>query len=163
MALAMVRIDDRLIHGQVVAGWCPRIKPDRLVLCNDEVAKSDWESDLYRDAADDYKTSICSVAETVRLLQSDETRDERVFLIVESPRAIVQLLDRGLQFEKVVIGGLHYQPGKRDVAPFIYVDDEDIKDFQVLVNQNIAIEGRDVPTAKAIDLVGILGLTSKGQ
>ncbi len=155
----MVRIDDRLIHGQVIAGWCPQINPDHLVLCNDEVAANEWECELYHDAASGYKTSICSVDGTVCLLRRQETKHERVFLIVESPHVIVRLVEQGIHPETVIVGGMHYQPGKRKVTDFIYIDDDDLRNFQFLVNRNIKLEAKNVPSGKAIDLEERLGLT----
>ncbi len=154
----MVRIDDRLIHGQVVAGWCPVINPDRLILCNDDIAGSDWECQLYRDAAADYDTSVCSVKQTVELLKGAQLKNQRVFIVVNSPAAVVQLLDSGVEFNKVIVGGLHFQPGKRKVADFIYIDDGDLMHFQTLLNRNIILEGRDVPNCKPIDIPALLGL-----
>lgn len=158
MSIELIRIDDRLIHGQVVVGWCSYIHPDRLVLCNDEVAKSDWDREIYKEAAAGYKISICSVEETVKLLQNELMNKEKIILIVDSPRVVVQLLNLGLKIDKVNVGGMHYQEGKRKITSFLYVDDEDIKYFHILKNRNIKLEGRDVPNCKAIDIAKCLGL-----
>lgn len=155
----MVRIDDRLIHGQVVAGWCPLVTPDHLILCDDEIAQSEWESELYKDAASEYKTSVCSIKETVELINSEVAKNERIFLVVESPKTIVKLMQQGVTLDRVIIGGMHYRPQKRCIAPFIYVDDEDIKHFKTLASRNIRLEGRDVPNCKVIDIDDILALT----
>ncbi|MFQ5753468.1 MAG: PTS system mannose/fructose/N-acetylgalactosamine-transporter subunit IIB [bacterium] len=158
MAIVMVRIDDRLIHGQVLVGWCPNINPDHLILCNDQVAQSEWECEIYKDAASEYKTSICTVAETAKILKREESDDEKIFLIVDSPKVIVRLIQLGLNFDKVVIGGMHYYPGKRKITNFIFIDDEDLQDFKMLARHNIILEGKDVPNSKPIDVASILEL-----
>ena len=158
MAIELLRIDDRFIHGQVVVGWCPYLNPDRLILCDDEISRSDWEIEIYREAATDYKTSVCSVEETVRLLENNEVACEKVLLIVESPAVTVKLLNLGVAITKVNVGGMHHQPGKRQVAPFIYINDEDLENFKILAHNHILIQGMDVPNCKPIDLIKLLHL-----
>lgn len=159
MPIVMVRIDDRLIHGQVVVGWCSKLKPDRLVVCDDEVAQSAWLREIYEDAAPDYKTSICTIEETVRLFKSETLRFEKVVLIVPSPNVVARLLERSLKFDKVIVGGMHHQVGKRKIADFIYVDEQDIKHFKTLVDKDIELVGKDVPNCKSINVPRLLGFT----
>ncbi len=158
MALTMVRVDDRLIHGQVVVGWCPFIKPDKLVLCDDEIAKDEWEAEIYKDAAGEYQTCICSVEAAAELLKQAENSKERLFLLVASPHVLVQLLQLGVNFDKVVVGGMHYQSGKRKITNYVYIDDEDLKDFQFLASHKVRIEAKDLPHCKSIDLAKQLGI-----
>ncbi len=158
MPLEMVRIDDRLIHGQVVVGWCPTLKPDRLILCDDEVAQSEWESEIYRDAGADYQTSICTVVETAEALRSNQFQHEKIFLIVGSPEAIVRLTDLGLKIVKVIVGGMHYEPGKRKILDFVYIDDNELKCFRILAARNVFLEAKDVPSCKSYNLAQKLGL-----
>ena len=159
MPVEMLRIDDRLIHGQVVVGWCPVVKPDHLILCNDEVAQDEWSRQLYQDASPDYRTSVCGLEDTIALLKSKEAQDEKTFLVVEAPKDVLRLLDLGLNIDKVVIGGMHHQPGKRKIESFIYVDDEDCNDFQELVHRNVTLEGKDVPSCKPYHLAELLCLS----
>lgn len=161
MPIEMVRIDDRLIHGQVVIGWCSQLKPDRLIVCDDEVAQSQWEREIYEDAAPDYKTSIYTVEETFHVLKGDKLQSEKIILIVPSPGVIVQLLQRGLKFDQVIVGGMHYQSGKEKVLDFIYVDAIDVSHFQFLFDHGVKLIAKDVPSCKPIDLAKKLNLTVK--
>ena len=158
MPLEMIRIDDRLIHGQVVVGWCPTLKPDRLILCDDEVAQSEWEAEIYKDAGSDYQTSIYTVAEAAAVLQSEKFKNEKLFLIVGSPKVIVRLTDLGLKINKVIVGGMHHEPGKRKILDFVYIDDQDLECFRVLTERRVELEAKDVPTCKSFDLGKRLGL-----
>ncbi len=158
MSIEMVRVDDRLIHGQVVAGWCPVVLPDLLILCDDDIAGSDWERQLYKDAALEYDTSVCSVEKTVELLNSPELDSQKIFIVVASPKTVVRLVDLGVPLGRVVVGGMHFQPGKRRVTDFIFIDDEDLNSFSSLVKHGVALEAKDVPTCKSIDLLPLLGL-----
>ncbi|MFQ5648567.1 MAG: PTS system mannose/fructose/N-acetylgalactosamine-transporter subunit IIB [bacterium] len=152
MSLAMVRIDDRLLHGQVVVGWCPFLKPDRVIVCDNDAAANEWECELYQDAAGEYATSIYGIEKAADVLKETETKDEKIFLVVASPQVIVRLMNSGVKIRKVIVGGMHYQAGKRKISNFIYVDDEDLRDFRFLVDHNVVLEGKDLPHGKTIDL-----------
>lgn len=152
MSLEFVRIDDRLVHGQVVIGWCAHVRPDRIVLCNDAVAASSLKQAIYKDAAADYHLDICDVAETVELLRNPAVQRDRIVLIVESPDVIIKLLDLGVVIKKVNVGGLHQQEGKREIAPSVYVNPEDVRCLRLLSQRHIELDSREVPSSEATDI-----------
>lgn len=154
-----IRIDDRLIHGQVIVGWCPRIKPDKLILCDDTVAQNEWEAEIYRDAGSGYETSICDVDETAKILLHHALNHKKIFLIVGSPQVLLKLADLGLKVDRVVVGGMHYQTGKRKILDFVYLDDDDLRCFRELHARNVKLQAMDVPTCRAFDLAQKLGLS----
>ncbi len=157
MPLVLVRIDDRLIHGQVVVGWGLQLKPDRIVLCNDAIAESPWEREIYlgTEASAPYplKVSVLTRKETVQLVQDDEVQRERIILLVETPQDVLELAQSGLTIDKINVGGMHYKPGKRRLAPYIFVDEEDIACFKAISAMKIELEGREVPGSKSINIM----------
>lgn len=154
MPLILVRIDDRLIHGQVVVGWGSYLNPDRIILCSDEIASSEWEKEIYLSAASDIEASVLTVEETAQYLRQDT--GERIILLVESPEVIVNLIKKGVAIKSVNIGGMHFKEGKRQFTPYVFLDDEDIRNFNILKNMNIELEIRDIPTRKKTDLAKII-------
>ncbi len=159
MPLVMVRIDDRLIHGQVVIGWGSILKPDRILLCSDEVATVEWQRTIYMSAVpDSVKASVMTTAETVDALKNGLFDDERILLLVDSPKSVVQLVDQGIPIDKVNVGGMHFKPGKNQLCPFIFVDESDIHSFRELHRRGVQIEGRDVPTRTPLDIAKVLHL-----
>jgi len=157
MPLVQVRIDDRLIHGQVVVGWRDVLKPQRIVLCSDEVANSDWQRKIYLSAVPpEISASVLSLEETIEVFNNNKFEKERVLLLVDSPKTIVQLVDAGVEIKEINVGGMHFKPGKNQITPFIFVDQNDIENFRILFNKNLSLEGRDVPTRPTIDIAGSL-------
>lgn len=157
MPLVQVRIDDRLIHGQVVVGWRDVLKPHRILLCSDEVANSDWQKTIYLSAVtDDIAASVFTLAETVDFLSSIKIETERVLLLVDNPKTIVDLVLAGVKIADVNVGGMHFRPGKNQIAPYIFVDDEDIHQLHILYEKGIKLEGRDVPTRSPVDIGKVL-------
>lgn len=160
MPLVLVRIDDRLVHGQVVVGWGLLLKPDRIILCSDSIANSSWEKDIYMAAetAAPYPLtiSVMSQNETLLFLNGDVLEKEKIILLIEYPQELLHLLKNGLKIEKVNVGGMHYKQGKRRLASYIFVDDQDISSFKEISNMNIELEGKDVPTAKKINIIEVI-------
>lgn len=157
MPLVLIRIDDRLIHGQVVVGWRQVLHPQRIVLCSDEVANTEWQRKIYMSAAPpDLKSSVLTIDETIKALENDDYDDERVILLVDSPKSIVELVNANVEIKEVNVGGMHFRPGKNQISNFIFVDQEDIDNFRLLYEKGIRLEGRDVPTRTRLDIAKVL-------
>jgi len=82
--------------------------------------------------------------------------NEKLILLVDTPKSIVRLIKENVTINSVNIGGMHFKPGKKQIAPFIFVDDDDIENFRILHLQGIRLEGRDVPTCAAIYIAKVL-------
>ncbi len=161
MPLVQVRIDDRLIHGQVVVGWRNVLKPERIMLCSDEVANSDWQKTIYLSAVtNDIAASVLTLQETIQFLNSKKANEERILLLVDTPKTVVDLVKAGVKIDEVNVGGMHFRPGKNQIAPFIFVDEKDIEYFRQLFAYGIKLEGRDVPTRSPIDIATVLRFKS---
>jgi len=160
MPLVLVRIDDRLVHGQVVVGWGMHLNPDRIILSSDTIASSPWEKDIYMsaEATAPYPLtiSVMSQDETISFLNGHLIEKEKIILLVESPQELVELVKKGLKIDKVNIGGMHYKQGKRRLAQYIFVDERDISFFKELSKMNIQLEGRDVPSGKKINIIDMI-------
>lgn len=153
MALVQVRIDDRLIHGQVVVGWRQALNPDRIVLCSDEVANSDWQKTIYLSAVPpDVAASVLTLTETIAELRSEKCEKERVLLLVDDPKYVVDMVNAGVAISAVNVGGMHFRPGKNQISPFIFVDERDITHLRMLFDKGIQLEGRDVPTRSPVNI-----------
>ncbi len=159
MRLAMIRIDDRLIHGQVVVGWGNLIKPDRILLASDEVATVEWQRTIYLSAVPEHlAASVLTLKDTIDALKNAEFGNESILLLVDSPKSVVTLVENNIAIKEVNVGGMHFKPGKNQISSFIFVDQEDIDNFKVLCDKGIRLEGRDVPTRSPVDICKVLGL-----
>ncbi len=159
MPFILVRIDDRLIHGQVVVGWARALRPDRIILCDDEIAASEWEKELYLNSYADVDVilNVFSQDELLRYVQTPDFEKEKVLLVVASPKMAWQLVEKGFPIKSVNVGGLHYKENAHKIAPYIFVSEEDVAYLKKLHARGIAIEGRDVPQAKVLDVTELIG------
>ncbi|MFC1477795.1 PTS system mannose/fructose/N-acetylgalactosamine-transporter subunit IIB [candidate division KSB1 bacterium] len=157
MSLVLIRIDDRLIHGQVTVGWGSYLNPDRILLVSDEIAKNEWEKELYESCVPfDIAVSILPVKEAANALVNNSFANERVILLVESPDIISALMKEGAEFQQINIGGLHYQEHKKKILPYVYLSEQDIKEFSYIKAHNVDLICQDLPQAKKENLANLI-------
>jgi mannose/fructose/N-acetylgalactosamine-specific phosphotransferase system component IIB len=151
--IVLFRIDDRLIHGQVVLGWGTALKPDRIILADDLVAANEWERGLYASAAPpEIKVSILALTETAAQLKAGVFEGEKVILLVKHPRSVLSLMDLGLSVSEVNIGGIHYREGREKVLENVYLDAEELSVMRELVKRGVKLDGRALPSSKMVTL-----------
>jgi len=151
--IVLFRVDDRLIHGQVVLGWGTVLKPDRIILADDLVASNEWERDLYAAAAPpEIKVSILALTEAAAQLKAGVFEGEKVILLVKHPKNVLSLMDLGLPVSEVNVGGIHYREGREKVLENVYLDAEERSIMRELVKRGVALDGRALPSSKTVTL-----------
>ena len=157
MTLILVRVDDRLIHGQVTVGWVQALHPDRILLVNDVVATNHTQKKLYEATVlPEMRVSILTIEEAMQEVGQGAFNAEKIFLIIASPEDALILQRRGLDIKSVNVGGLHYAEGKRRLLPYVFASEHDVNVFRELLNRGIEVECRDVPSAKKVDIRDLL-------
>ena len=154
MRLVLARIDDRLVHGQVVVGCCEPLRARRVVLCDDEVAADPLQSSLYQAATPpEIELEVLSLEAAASRLRELEEGGFAVptILVVGSPQAMLALHERGVGLESVNLGGLHHRPGRVEHWPGIFVDEAELDALRELVRRGLSILVQTVPGAPAID------------
>jgi mannose/fructose/N-acetylgalactosamine-specific phosphotransferase system component IIB len=159
----MVRVDDRLVHGQVTQGWGSVLDPDRFVVINDAAAADSWERELYESSAPD-GTAITVVAldEARARLEKWLEEGEELILLLEHPADALRLFETGFHFTELNLGGLHQQAGRNRVLPYICLGQDDITALESLRARGVTVECADVPGCERKDLFACLGNAANG-
>jgi mannose/fructose/N-acetylgalactosamine-specific phosphotransferase system component IIB len=160
----LVRIDDRLIHGQVTVAWGTWLEPDRIVLANDEVAGTPWRRELY--AGSDTlgaAVSVVMLADFCGAVREQRWKGERLIVVVESPLDLLRLIDGGVAVPCANVGGMHFATGKRELLPYVYVDDADLAAMSAIASRGTGLLAQDVPQTSPVDLVPILAKLEREQ
>ena len=153
----LVRIDDRLIHGQVTVAWGTWLEPDRIVLANDEVAATPWRRELYADSDTlGAAVSVVSLADFCAAVREQRWKGERLIVVVESPTDLLALMDGRVAVPSANVGGMHFAAGKRELLPYVYVDDNDVAAMKTIASRGTGLSAQDVPQTSPVDLVPIL-------
>ncbi len=151
MTLALYRIDDRLIHGQVVVGWGQPLNVSFIVLVDDEVRSSDWEQDLYRmGVPPSIEVRFASVEEAAQALPAWEADPRVGNLLVGDIDTAVALSERAPQVRRLNIGGVHHRTGRTERLRFVYLTDDEARKLRALAARGVDVTAQDVPTARAV-------------
>jgi mannose/fructose/N-acetylgalactosamine-specific phosphotransferase system component IIB len=158
MSVVLFRIDERLIHGQVVVGWGGKLQPERIVVVDDAIAGSDWEQELYclgmpADVAAEFVTTV----EARERLAAWRAGGERVLVLAKDAATMLAVARGGLlQGAEVNVGGIHHAPGRREVLPYVYLSADETAALRELAQEGAQVSARDLPGARAVPLGELL-------
>lgn len=155
MSWVLHRVDDRLIHGQVLVAWGLRYDPARIWLADDDVAGSAWERQVYEDAAPGIAVKVVTVAEAAAAWAGEAVAHGGAFLLVRDLGTALRLVEAGATVAVWNVGGLHYAPGKDKLNEFVYLDDRDRAAARALLARGVALEAQDVPATRPQPLVAL--------
>lgn len=158
MSIVLLRVDERLIHGQVVLGWGSQLRPDRYLVVDDELAGSDWEQDLYRLGAGDADVLFAPIADARETLSEWREDASRSILLVRDIATLGRLAAGGLlQGGSVNLGGQHHGPGRSEVLTYLHLSEEDRALLVTLDEEGVEVSARDLPDASRVPLRSLLG------
>lgn len=141
LEIGLARIDDRLIHGQVATRWTKESKVSRIVVVNDDVAKDSVRSTMLKSVAPPGVTAhVVDVEKMIRVYNNPEYAGERMMLLFTNPTDVVRLMEAGVAFKSINVGGMAYKDGKKMITSAVAVDDKDIEAFKKLDAQNIELD-----------------------
>lgn len=149
MSWMIHRVDDRLIHGQVVIAWGERLHPRRIWVVDDASAADRWERELLESAAPGIEVHVVPVAEAAAAYADESSRDGGAFLIVRSLSTALSLVEAGAAVPRFTLGGLHYSPGREKVNEYVYLDEADRGRARELLRRGVTLEVQDVPATRA--------------
>jgi mannose/fructose/N-acetylgalactosamine-specific phosphotransferase system component IIB len=159
MPVVLYRVDERLIHGQVVIGWGHELRPDRYVVVDDGLAQSDWEQELYRLGAGSAEVSFETAAGAAEALERYAADPARTIVLTRDMATMRRLAESGRMVGRTVnVGGLHHAPGRTKVLTYVHLAPEEIDDVQRILDAGARVQARDLPDAPKVDLAGELGL-----
>lgn len=145
MTLKLVRVDDRLIHGQVVAIWLRTLGARRIVIVDDRTARDDFLREILELAAPPGVPvevhEVESGIERVRALVNDP---EPVFVLMRSPVTAVRLREAGIEFPLLNVGGIGAGPGRKPLYRNISASPEEIAAMKELEAMGTKVELRIV-------------------
>jgi PTS system mannose-specific IIB component len=154
----LVRIDDRLIHGQVIAVWCKHQPFSRIVIVDDAVAADAFmQQVLQLSAPPGLRVDVFSIAEGIQALNADTPARRTTMVLVKSPQTARRLYDGGLKYNALNIGGIGHGPGRKNIFKNISASAEEIVILKDLLNKGVKITLLTVPGEKSQAFFEIAG------
>lgn len=154
----LVRIDDRLIHGQVIAVWCKQQKFTRIAIVDDGVAADPFMQEVLKlSAPPDLTVEVFPIVKGVEVLSQDTPDRGTTMVLLKGPQSARQVFDGGLSFRALNVGGIGSGPGRKNIYRNIAASEEEIAILKYLMAKGVEITLLTVPGEKSkafSDLVG---------
>lgn len=157
MSLELYRIDDRLIHGQVVVGWGQPLDLQFIVLVDEEVAASDWEQELYRMGVPPEMEVYFESVESAALRLAEYQADPRPGLLLTGDiQTMSRLVALTGTIAAVNLGGIHHKSGRVQRLRYVFLTPAEEGELRALASRGVAVSAQDVPAARPLALDEVL-------
>jgi mannose/fructose/N-acetylgalactosamine-specific phosphotransferase system component IIB len=156
VTIVLNRIDDRLIHGQVVVGWGQPLDVKFIVLVDDVVADSDWEQELYRmGVPPEMEVLFHSAADAAKKLDGYRTEARPGIVLTGDIATMRRLVEHG-GVREVNVGGIHHRSGRTQHLRYVFLTPDEQRALRDLAALGALVTAQDVPAARAIPLEELL-------
>lgn len=153
MGLVLYRIDDRLIHGQVVVGWGQPLDIGFIVLVDDQVATSDWEQELYRmGVPPEMEVMFESVESATARLDSFRSDPRAGILLTADIDTMARLVDATGTIPGVNVGGIHHREGRTQRLRYLFLNADEEAALRRINASGSVVTAQDVPAARPLPI-----------
>ncbi len=143
----LARIDSRLLHGQVATGWIPAMKPDRVIVVSDSVAKDDLRKSMIREAAPaGVKAHTVPLKKMAEIAKDPRFGDTHALLLFENPEDVLRAIKDGIDIKEVNVGSMSYKEGDVNANNVLSMDQKDVDTFRELEKMGVKFDVRKVPS-----------------
>lgn len=143
---SLVRIDDRLIHGQIATQWLKYAHGNKVIIIDDKVPEQPMQVRILKAAAPPgIKVLIKNVADGIEFCKKDPKPDESIVMLVKVPEVIERLIDAGIEIDTVILGGMGYKDGRKRLNKNVSASHEEIECMKRLVSKGIDLYYHLVP------------------
>jgi len=156
MNISVFRIDDRLIHGQIVTAWVNYADARQIVVADDKASKDEFQKTLLKMATPkSVELHILNLEEAFKMIsEGDDTK--KTLLLVRGPKEALAIVDACKNLKSINVGNLNMKKGKTKVLGNLWVEASDITAFDALSKKGILTEVRAVPNDRSLDVIELL-------
>jgi mannose/fructose/N-acetylgalactosamine-specific phosphotransferase system component IIB len=157
VSIVLYRIDDRLIHGQVVVGWGQPLDVGFIALVDDAVAESDWEQELYRMGVPPEMEVVFASVEQATERHAEWVGDARPGILLTGDIDTMQRLADGVPALRTVnLGGIHHRAGRTQRLRYVFLTAAEEQSLLALQRRGVHVTAQDVPAARPLSLDAVL-------
>ena len=152
--IIMSRIDERLLHGQVVLAWLKAYPVQEAIVVDDDSAHDSLKKMLLEMAVSgQVKVTVVDEEEAPEAIKAAENKN--VFLVAADPVVFLHLLEKGIDIPNVNIGGIYDKPDRKQLYTTVFVNDQ-IKQTILDISKYTKVEHRVVPNDNSVDIISDL-------
>ena len=153
MSIALYRIDDRLVHGQVMTAWARIFNITKIIVVDDATAKNAFLCDVMKMAVPSgCSVQILTVADAVSVVQASAKSDEKAIVLVKAPITLRALIDQGVEIKEINVGNVGAGPGRKAVMRSTQLTKDEFDTLVGMSAQGIHIYFQMLPEAKSMEL-----------
>ncbi|EOH75480.1 MULTISPECIES: PTS system mannose/fructose/N-acetylgalactosamine-transporter subunit IIB [Enterococcus] len=157
MSIIGVRIDGRLIHGQVANLWATKLNISRIMVVDDEVAQNDIEkSGLKLATPAGVKLSVLPIEKAAKNILAGKYDSQRVLIVARKPDRLLKLIELGVPIKEINVGNMSQTSETRSITKSINVVDQDVEVFKQLNDRGVHLIAQMVPSDKADEFMSLL-------
>jgi len=150
--IALARVDDRLMHGQVSVGWVPHLHATVVVVANDRVAADPMLSGICQACSSGVRVEVLSVAEAARRAAGSDWAHDTVLVLFENLQDARRALDAGLTLARLNLGGLRHDAGRLCICDGVTLDNEDCDILRDFARRGVEVDVRLMPRDRSCAL-----------
>lgn len=152
--IALVRVDNRLVHGQILEAWVPFIKAKCIIVVDDNSASDFFCETVIRMAVpSEIEVNICSVEDFAANFSYAHDGGKKTIVLFSNIADALKAYEQGFHFEKLNIGNIHHEDYKVCCAPSVFLCEPEIQDIlNLLTEKGVAVELKRVPREKAVNI-----------
>ena len=152
MNVCLARVDERLIHGQVMTAWVKKAWIKKIMLVDDEIVKDDFMKEvLSMSAPAGVKVEVCSATGAAQELSAD-TSDENTMLLFKDLKNVESLTKAGFKLKELNIGNIGSAADRNPITKEIYVSDEEKKIMSSLIQEGVYVYIQKLPQNSQVDV-----------
>ncbi|MFO6495598.1 MULTISPECIES: mannose/fructose/sorbose PTS transporter subunit IIA [Bacillus] len=153
----LVRVDSRLLHGQVATAWTKATKPNRIIVVSDAVSRDDLRKKLIEQAAPPgVKANVVPISKILEVAKDPRFGDTKALLLFENPLDVLRVIEEGVDIKEVNVGSMAHSTGKVAVSNVLSMGREDVEAFEKMKEKGIQFDVRKVPSDSRVDMDDIL-------
>lgn len=145
--ILLLRIDNRLVHGQVGVAWSSSLGANLLLVADDGVAQDPLQQQIMSMTAESMGIGIrfFSLQKTIDII-GKASAAQKIFIVCRTPQEARFLIEGGVPIKSVNVGNMHFVEGKRSITKKVYVDDQDLANLRTIQAKGVDVFIQDTPS-----------------
>jgi len=151
--LKLTRLDERLVHGQIINNWCTSEDITEIIVINKEVANNEMRKTIIEmSVPEGINILFCDVSQALEIYE-EESKFERLMLVFGNPFEILEFIEKGGKLTDLNIGGMSFRKDRKKLSTAVYVSSEELEILKKIAAKNIRLEIRILPTDRSTNFL----------
>lgn len=153
--IVLARVDDRLIHGEVVSVWTPSLSVNRIVIADDGVAADKFNSKVLKVLAPaGVKVNVYTVEEAGEKMKTEGPATERIMILAKTPITFLRMVENGLAIKEVNLGGMGIREERTPFIKNVACNPEEVDSIKKMMEKGVRVYYQLVPEQQIIEASG---------